>query len=93
MGFFKEFFTEIAVRVKNPGNNKYSKTKTTTRYNSTTTTTTKIQTYTPLDLPNPTKPVTQFEPVRTPHPRRQQIQPRRQTRRVEPDLRRAWLLD
>jgi hypothetical protein len=88
MGFFKEFFTEIAVRVKNPGNNKYSKTKTTT-----TTITTTTRTYTPLDLSNPTKPVTQFEPVRTPHPRRQQIQPRRQTRRVEPDLRRAWLLD
>jgi len=95
MGFIKEFFTEIAIRVKNPGNNKYChnytrqdtivpRTTTTTRRQDTTivprTTTTRRQ-ETFGDLPNPTRPVINLEPIA------------RQPRAVEPDLRRAWLLD
>jgi hypothetical protein len=140
MGFFKEFFTEIAIRVKNPGKNKYCHPKYTE--------------FVPRELPNPIKrqpvytPLPPLPPVYTPprqevytprppvytprrdyiqpqpkqdkncvtqrdyiqpkqvkncvtpqrqqdyiQPKRQQdyIQPKRQ--RVQPDLRRAWLLD
>lgn len=54
MGFFKEFFTEIAIRVKNPGHNKYCHPK----YNE----------FVPRELPNPVRKQPVYPPVYTPQP-------------------------
>jgi hypothetical protein len=66
MGFFKEFFTEIAIRVKNPGKNKYCHPK----YNE----------FVPRNLPNPIRRqeiYTPQPPVYTPPKQvpQQRIQP------------------
>ena len=90
MGFFKEFFTEIAIRVKNPGDNKYYRRPTNneliTNTNNVPITNKTINTN---RRPINNVPITNINNG----PITNNTTSINNRRIVEPDLRRAWLLD